>query len=963
MNMIKEDIVQKPLQIYVYFKFPLFLIACLLVQVHLSVAQSSPPVITGLQFLPSTTEFCTDDTSGKSVRVTFTGSFNNGDRLIIEISDKNGNFTSPKLFRSNPLTNGTTSSFIVGINSLADGLPKGNGYKIRVRSTNTLVKVYNHLVSYTVRESVDVTLKVSNSPTSGFKAKYKNQSVILEDDIPIGSPRYIKADISTGSPTNYVFTWTTRNGTIDGDANKQTVKVTKKGIYEVLVAPKSGVASSFCDYRGQFKIVPIKVDLAENHISHCELKLNGTLDPDLAGTGYAITSWRIEDSKGNQVGTGNTLPIGVTIAPPKTAVNYTLLVRLNATSRVYTKRISVSPSPFTKPSISPSVRVLCGDAIFTVTGADKVDWKDGRGSVTNMTYTLANSEIPKVETIQADSKGCKTDLKLEAFKSVMNITPSVGTKYCDNQSLAVVIDNITRVPAFTWQSWTTTNGSIGSLVTAAGGASGPKTNITGMGNYTISIRENASRCTMSKSINIGITDNPIKVTPEINYCGSNANFEVQPATLTNIVWKNSTGVEVSRRKNFTTTTMGNYTVEAKDVANCLHTKQVSFRDITSFKIKNNKTGKEYSSAFRTQICEGETVSLSVVNNAKATYNYLWKVGNKTVANGSSVDLKESGMYTVKGTIGNSTSCSTDFKFIIEKENINISTSFVGAVSGDMLCGNKTITVTASGANLYDWYDGKGFVSDATYSVTKAGVYSFKAKSTKGCTYLKSFEIKDALIPQLSATNTYVCEGVDAEIQARGGSIYKWNIGSNNSTIKVSKSGIYTVEITKNGCTLSDSIKIEDKNINFGVRNNLFYVDRGETVRLDAYGGDSYLWNDEVGSSSVITEPIIKDSKYVVSIENNDGCKKKYWVYIKLKDKLDNIITPDGDGENDIWALPDKYRHKDIKIIIYNRLGMKVYEKNDYDNSWSGEGLLAGTYFYVIKLKDSFLLKGSLNVIK
>jgi hypothetical protein len=34
------------------------------------------------------------------------------------------------------------------------------------------------------------------------------------------------------------------------------------------------------------------------------------------------------------------------------------------------------------------------------------------------------------------------------------------------------------------------------------------------------------------------------------------------------------------------------------------------------------------------------------------------------------------------------------------------------------------------------------------------------------------------------------------------------------------------------------------------------------------------------------------------------------------------------------------------LKVYNRWGTLVYENNNYDNSWTGEGLTAGTYYFV-----------------
>ncbi len=68
--------------------------------------------------------------------------------------------------------------------------------------------------------------------------------------------------------------------------------------------------------------------------------------------------------------------------------------------------------------------------------------------------------------------------------------------------------------------------------------------------------------------------------------------------------------------------------------------------------------------------------------------------------------------------------------------------------------------------------------------------------------------------------------------------------------------------------------------------------------------------------------------------------------------IPNVFSPNGDGKNDVFSI-----HKDIKaecvddfsIVIYNRWGEKVYNSNNFEFEWSGEGLPYGVYFYVIRL--------------
>ncbi|MCW3461912.1 DUF7927 domain-containing protein [Chitinophaga nivalis] len=65
--------------------------------------------------------------------------------------------------------------------------------------------------------------------------------------------------------------------------------------------------------------------------------------------------------------------------------------------------------------------------------------------------------------------------------------------------------------------------------------------------------------------------------------------------------------------------------------------------------------------------------------------------------------------------------------------------------------------------------------------------------------------------------------------------------------------------------------------------------------------------------------------------------------------IPNVITPNGDGKNDKFKIIDISRYPNSSLFIYNRWGNMVYQSKNYQNTWDGEGLNEGTYYYVLKL--------------
>ncbi|WAC40486.1 gliding motility-associated C-terminal domain-containing protein [Pedobacter sp. SL55] len=66
-------------------------------------------------------------------------------------------------------------------------------------------------------------------------------------------------------------------------------------------------------------------------------------------------------------------------------------------------------------------------------------------------------------------------------------------------------------------------------------------------------------------------------------------------------------------------------------------------------------------------------------------------------------------------------------------------------------------------------------------------------------------------------------------------------------------------------------------------------------------------------------------------------------------KIPNVITPNGDGKNDVLKVDGIELYKENSISIFNRWGNEVYRSQGYQNDWNGNGLSEGTYFYVLKL--------------
>lgn len=83
-------------------------------------------------------------------------------------------------------------------------------------------------------------------------------------------------------------------------------------------------------------------------------------------------------------------------------------------------------------------------------------------------------------------------------------------------------------------------------------------------------------------------------------------------------------------------------------------------------------------------------------------------------------------------------------------------------------------------------------------------------------------------------------------------------------------------------------------------------------------------------------------------------------------KFPNVITPNGDGINDVFKIRNLENYPDNEIAIFDRRGKVLFSCRDYQNDWAADGLVDGVYFYRIIIKvgsESKIFKGNINVLR
>ena len=85
-------------------------------------------------------------------------------------------------------------------------------------------------------------------------------------------------------------------------------------------------------------------------------------------------------------------------------------------------------------------------------------------------------------------------------------------------------------------------------------------------------------------------------------------------------------------------------------------------------------------------------------------------------------------------------------------------------------------------------------------------------------------------------------------------------------------------------------------------------------------------------------------------------------------KIPNLISPNNDGINDTWIIPQAYvSGTNTEVVIMNSRGEVVLRTNNYLNNWPENQIdfknINPVYYYIITTQNNTTKKGSITVVK
>lgn len=290
---------------------------------------------------------------------------------------------------------------------------------------------------------------------------------------------------------------------------------------------------------------------------------------------------------------------------------------------------------------------------------------------------------------------------------------------------------------------------------------------------------------------------------------------------------------------------------------------------------------------------------------------------------------------------------------------------------------------------YQWFlDGDPLegINTATLLPEAAGVYILEVTSTDDCTGADTVfvDLREHPEAAIFTSDEQVCSGGLLQLSAMGGDQYIWldtsQVITTPEQADVSLFPIYTSTyglVASNLCgadTTYNSIQVIDRYLLTPVDT---CVASGKTVALNAPTAEAYAWRRS-GSEILLSNDsdlnISPDTTtlYILQMTDSLGCVYEDTIQVRVLQLSEleitpiGLITPNGDGHNDVLAFADLTKFAPRSLTVFNRWGGVVYDSFNYGNDWdgtrNGTPLPDGVYYYVLRVGQQEL-KHSLTIIR
>ncbi len=286
------------------------------------------------------------------------------------------------------------------------------------------------------------------------------------------------------------------------------------------------------------------------------------------------------------------------------------------------------------------------------------------------------------------------------------------------------------------------------------------------------------------------------------------------------------------------------------------------------------------------ICPNQTTQLTVGNQSNVTYQWLLNNASIPSATTTNFTASQAGNYSVK-IINNNLNCLDTISFVSVTNSLS---PIISAGNDQAVCGGDTITLNATGADLYSWNNG---VTSSSFSIISNSTSSSSNSSytVTGTSLLTGCSAKDTVVvtinelPQINAGNDFqICSYEQVTLNASGGSSYSWNNNvQNNTPFNLQNTTSFTVTGSDiNGCVNSDIVTVT---VNvaalISAGNDTIICENNLPLLLNATSNQNnvtYSWNTGENTSSIFVDSTLTA---VLTATNTFNCQSVDTVQITV----------------------------------------------------------------------------------
>ncbi|NOU47909.1 MAG: T9SS type B sorting domain-containing protein [Bacteroidales bacterium] len=334
---------------------------------------------------------------------------------------------------------------------------------------------------------------------------------------------------------------------------------------------------------------------------------------------------------------------------------------------------------------------------------------------------------------------------------------------------------------------------------------------------------------------------------------------------------------------------------------------------------------------------------------------------------------------------------TDFYFTYDTVCFGDTTHLVSNITT-----NDSVLITEwdiDGDGLFN--DGAGDTLNIVFAGADEHLVGMRLKTFSGAIHIIYNKVPVADYPNASFLFTNTCEGETVQFSDEStvtvGSLnnWVWDFGDGNSSNEQNPAYYYEtigsydislVAVSNYGCidTLIRNMTIRSKpDINLQLidgtpvaQEDTVIMAVGDSLTFEVISNyDSIEW----GGYQTERYTVINKGYFNVVVYLNGCYNSRFFTVTETgtptnpTDGIMNLLTPNGDGYNDLWQIKDLAGISPAKVVIYARSGNVVYESNAYDNSWNGSyngnPLPEGCYFYVIVDFNGNVIKGTISILR